>query len=203
MIEGKNKLIGIWIIAAVLVLLELYYWFPVYTGTYESMDSLFALSGWGIWVRLQIFLAVVLVFSVTYGFYKQRKWARYYTIVYLGYSGFWAIVSMFIWHWQVIEHYMYFVIYVIAIMYLLASRTRRYFGVETKDDFPSYAECNVYRYGDYTLYKREAELKKGGTRTFYYFCKEPSDKGSPCSKPDEYNVGINKKNGMPYLKKKK
>lgn len=200
MVEKNNRLVGLWILVAAILVGELYYWYPVYTGTWHDMESLFEFSTWGLWIWINIILSIVLVISVTYGFYKRKNWARIYTIAYCCYSGFWAIVSMFFWRWEITQHYLFFVLYVLVMVYLLISHVKSHF---CGDDFPSFAESHVYRYGDYTLYKQETKLKSGGARTRYFFCKNPSDKGKPCSKPDEYSVGINKRNGMPYLKKKR
>ena len=203
MMEDKKRSLGLLILAAVLILTELYYWYPVYTGTYEYMNSLFVFSGWAIWVWSQVILEFILVFSVTYGFYKRKNWARIYTIGYQCYTAFWAVVSMFIWHHDVLEHYIFFAISVVVVMYLMMSGVKKYFGVKIADDLPSSTKPSFYRHGDCTLYKREVKLKNGGTRIFYYFSKEPSNKGKPCNKPDDYEVGINKRSGIPFLKKKK
>ena len=199
MVEKKNRLIGLWILVAVILLVQLYYWYPVYTGTWEEMDSLFEFSAWGLFVWLNIFLDIILVISITYGFYKRRNWARVYTIAYFVYSSFWAIISMFVWGEEVILHYIYFIVYVVVIGYLLLSHVKDYFKCQ---DYPSYKESGVYRYGDYTLYKQKVKTK-AGTSTRYYFRKTPPADGEACSLPDKYTVGINSRNGMPYLKLKK
>jgi hypothetical protein len=60
----------------------------------------------------------------------------------------------------------------------------------------------AYRQGDYTLHKREVALKGGKMQTIYFFSKRKPSSGSPCDMPDGYEVGVNQRTGLPYLKKK-
>jgi hypothetical protein len=61
----------------------------------------------------------------------------------------------------------------------------------------------VYEYEGWTLYTRDVTLKGGREQTIYFFSKRtPRDKTSvPCEKPENYTVGVNKRTGLPYLKK--
>lgn len=56
--------------------------------------------------------------------------------------------------------------------------------------------------GDYTLHKRDVKLKGGKVQTIYFFAKSKPKSGKPCDMPDGYLVGVNKRTGLPYLKKK-
>ena len=60
----------------------------------------------------------------------------------------------------------------------------------------------AYEYEGWTLYTRDVELKGGRNQTIYFFSKRTPKSGSPCDKPDKYVVGVNKRTGLPYLKKK-
>lgn len=53
----------------------------------------------------------------------------------------------------------------------------------------------------WTLYKREVTLKGGRKQTIYFFSKRDPKSGTPCEKPDGYIVGVNKRTGLPFLKK--
>ncbi len=53
----------------------------------------------------------------------------------------------------------------------------------------------------WTLYKREVTLKGGRKQTIYFFSKRDPKSGTPCEKPDGYTVGVNKRTGLPFLKK--
>lgn len=60
-----------------------------------------------------------------------------------------------------------------------------------------------YKHNGYTLHTREVTFKSGHTQRIYFFCttgKKPKS-GVPCSKPEGYSVGTNKRTGLPYLKK--
>lgn len=59
----------------------------------------------------------------------------------------------------------------------------------------------AYKHGDYTLYSKEVNLKGGRTQTIYYFAKGKPKSGSPSEKPEGMVVGINKRTGLPFLKK--
>ena len=59
----------------------------------------------------------------------------------------------------------------------------------------------VYRYEEWTLYKKDVALKGGKTQTIYFFTKRTPKSGTPCDLPNGYIVGVNKRTGLPYLKK--
>jgi len=59
-----------------------------------------------------------------------------------------------------------------------------------------------FEYEGWTLYTREVELKGGRIQRIYFFSKRSPKSGTPCDKPDGYTVGVNKRTGLPYLKKK-
>ncbi|MFW6121264.1 MAG: hypothetical protein ACOC80_10265 [Petrotogales bacterium] len=60
----------------------------------------------------------------------------------------------------------------------------------------------VFTYEGWTLYKRDVTLKGGREQTIYFFSKRTPKSGTPCDKPVGYAVGVNKRTGLPYLKKK-
>jgi len=59
-----------------------------------------------------------------------------------------------------------------------------------------------YKHGKYTLYGKNVKLRGGRMQKIYYFAKKTPKSGSPCDKPDNKVVGVNKKTGLPYLKNK-
>ncbi|UCH71874.1 MAG: helix-hairpin-helix domain-containing protein, partial [Thermoplasmatales archaeon] len=69
-------------------------------------------------------------------------------------------------------------------------------GFETK-------RVKGYKYKKYMLYEKEVELKSGKKRKIHFFSKKKPDEGKPIKLPKGYRVKINKKTGVPYLKKKK
>ena len=60
----------------------------------------------------------------------------------------------------------------------------------------------AYQYEGWTLYTRDVKLKGGRNQTIYFFSKRQPKSGTPCDKPANYSVGVNKRTGLPYLKKK-
>ena len=74
----------------------------------------------------------------------------------------------------------------------------------SEDEIPQsqLKEIKGYKHKDYTLYKKEIMIgdKK---RTVHFFSKGEPDEGEPIELPAGFKVKINKKTGVPYLKKKK
>ena len=62
----------------------------------------------------------------------------------------------------------------------------------------------AYTQGNYTLHTKSVVLRGGRKQNIYFFCKggNKPKSGSPCDKPDNMTVGVNKRTGLPYLKKK-
>jgi hypothetical protein len=65
-------------------------------------------------------------------------------------------------------------------------------------------EVNImaYKHEGWTLYTRNVKLKGGRNQTIYFFSKRSPKSGTPCELPTGYAVGVNKRTGLPYLKKK-
>jgi len=60
----------------------------------------------------------------------------------------------------------------------------------------------VYKHENWTLYTRDVKLKGGKTVTIYFFSARVPKYGTPCDLPEGHTVGVNKRTGLPYLKKK-
>ncbi|MFW6119901.1 MAG: hypothetical protein ACOC80_03240, partial [Petrotogales bacterium] len=60
-----------------------------------------------------------------------------------------------------------------------------------------------YKYGEYTLYKKEIKTSTGKKRTVRFFSKKKPDVGEAVPLPEGYEVKINKRNKVPYLRRKK
>ena len=60
----------------------------------------------------------------------------------------------------------------------------------------------TYKHKDYTLYCREIKWMgtPGKKRTIYFFAKKIPEIGTPCDLPAGYEIGVNTKTSMPYLK---
>lgn len=61
-----------------------------------------------------------------------------------------------------------------------------------------------YTHQGWTLYSRDVKLKRGPKVTIYFFSKRKPKSGKPMGDmPAGYKIGVNKRTGLPYLKKKK
>ena len=60
----------------------------------------------------------------------------------------------------------------------------------------------VYIHEQWTLYTRIVHLKGGRSQEIYFFSKRTPPSGTPCDMPDGYTVGVNKRTGFLYLKRK-
>ena len=198
----KDRPIGILLFPFVIIVFNLYYWLPVLTGTWEMIDTILTPTPFNIFFWANVGLSIIEIAMVTVGFYYRNNYARFYEIGYLSYSTFWAFYSIFIMNWQIYEHYLYFVLYIVLISYLLMSDVKAYFTTDQEMNIcETIRKPDYYQLGEYILHRREVKKRGGGTRTFYFFSKELSDKGNPCNKPDDYIVTYNQKTGVPSLKK--
>jgi ERCC4-type nuclease len=64
-------------------------------------------------------------------------------------------------------------------------------------------ETKGYMHGDYTLYEKQVKIGKGKKRVVHFFSKAEPEDGEPIDLPPGFEVKVNKKTGVPYLKKKK
>jgi hypothetical protein len=62
---------------------------------------------------------------------------------------------------------------------------------------------DVCTYNEYTLYKRETTKPDGKKTIIHFFSKEKPYNSSSAQLPDGYQITVNKKTGIPYLKKKR
>ena len=61
----------------------------------------------------------------------------------------------------------------------------------------------VFKHEGWTLYKKDVKLKGGKIQTIYYFSKGTPKSGTPCDKPDNMIVGVNKRTDFHILKRSK
>ncbi len=64
-------------------------------------------------------------------------------------------------------------------------------------------DTSAYTHGDFTLYKKEIKTVTAKKRTVHFFSKKIPDVGEPVQMPENYEVKVNKRTGLPYLKKNK
>ena len=129
---SRDRLTGLWILAVFIFLFIIYYHSRPFIFDWEAEPyaDLFTISYWALVLWINIILDIILIYSITIGFYKRNNLARLYTIFYFCYSSFWNLYLLFIVRVWPYERYVWFVFYVIIIMYLLMSPVREYFGVK-------------------------------------------------------------------------
>ena len=75
--------------------------------------------------------------------------------------------------------------------------------LESKEKHSSKKTVNKkpYRHGAYALYKKEISIGNDNTRVVRFFSKEPPEDSQPSPLPSGYEVKINRKTGVPFIKK--
>ena len=61
--------------------------------------------------------------------------------------------------------------------------------------------AKIYKYGEWTLHKRDVTLKSGKSLTIHFFCKHKPKSGIPTDMPEGYEVGVSDRSKMPFLRK--
>lgn len=61
----------------------------------------------------------------------------------------------------------------------------------------------VFKYDKkWILYEREVRLSDGSKINIYFFSTRVPKRGNPSDLPEGYSVGVNKRTGLPYVKKR-
>jgi hypothetical protein len=92
---------------------------------------------------------------------------------------------------KVVEHAILVIIYVLMIIFLMTEYVKEYFR-----------RVSYFTYGPYTLYTRRVELLSGRILDIYFFSIKTPKSGTPTTMPEGYEVGVNERSGLPYLRKK-
>jgi hypothetical protein len=75
-------------------------------------------------------------------------------------------------------------------------------GASEASFHPLIPACFVaFVHNGYTLHAREIELKGGHKQVIYFFSQRNPKSGMPVEMPSGYAVAVNKRTGLPYLKK--
>ena len=204
-IKEERKGYGIKPVLALLLFLSLVFLVISVSRILENISGLQPL----IWIIL--ILSIISIPVIPYGFLKRKKWGLIYaflvSIIYTSVS-----IILLVSTGNIIIWYPLFILTFLSLISLVLSSTRQHFRpieeveekrVEIDEELLEETEEEAYKHGEFTLYKKMVPMKSGSTRVFYFFSKGVSDKGVPCSLPEGYEVHINKKSGVPYLKKKR
>lgn len=60
----------------------------------------------------------------------------------------------------------------------------------------------AFQHNGYTLHAREVVLKGGARQVIYFFSQRTPKSGLPVEMPEGYALSVNKRTGLPYLRKK-
>jgi hypothetical protein len=60
---------------------------------------------------------------------------------------------------------------------------------------------NVFHYNNYTLYKKDISIDEDKKRTVHFFSRDEPEEGVATILPDGYEVKVNRKTGVPFIKK--
>ena len=63
-------------------------------------------------------------------------------------------------------------------------------------------KTEIFKYGDYVLYQKKIKIDKDVERKIHFFSKVEPDDGVSVKLPEGYIVKVNKKTGVPYLRRK-
>jgi hypothetical protein len=157
----------------------------------------FSLDSIVMWI--DVFLIILSLIIIPYGFVKRKNWARLYAFVFLS----WSIVRTIVYIAMTGEKligFLLFVLFVISMMYLLSSPVKRYFG-RISDAIVPVEIPKEYTYGLYTLYTELVLLKNGKNQIIYFFSKRKPKSGTPAVFPEGFTVEVSERSGLPYLKK--
>jgi hypothetical protein len=164
-----------------------------------DLSTFLSVSLTSIVMWIDVFLIILSLISIPYGFVKRKNWARIYAFVFLS----WLIVRTIVYIAMTGEKligFLLLVLFVISMMYLLSSPVKRYFGRIFEAIVPVEI-LKGYTYGLYTLYTELVRLKNGKNQIIYFFSKRKPKSGTPTTLPDGFQVEISKRSGLPYLKK--
>jgi hypothetical protein len=204
MMERKEFPIGILLFIIFIIVLDVVYlfyfiYYLMFVGGYLSKFLSFSILSIVMWI--DVFLTVLSLVIIPYGFLKRKNWARIYAVVFLSWSAFGAIDYIGMTGEKIIR-FPLFVIYVVLVMYLLMSSVKRYFGKISMAIVPSEI-MKEYKYGNYTLYSKLVRLKNGKTQIIYFFSKRIPKSGNSTTFPFGFEVEVSKRSGLPYLKKRR
>ncbi|HDD57432.1 MAG TPA: DUF2188 domain-containing protein [Thermoplasmatales archaeon] len=186
----NREILGAIVFLVTLVGVEIFFFYSFFTHGLLVIYgySLFSLEL--LYSGVLTFLLIVTALSlllILYGFKMRRRWTRKFAIFFILWAMLWPLWGIVVWKY-IIEQIVLLIIYAILIIYLLSEYAKEYFS-------------NIFRYGKYTLYKREVVLKSGKRLTIYFFSEHRPKSGIPTAMPEGYIVKINPRSNMPYLEK--
>ena len=75
--------------------------------------------------------------------------------------------------------------------------------IQIEEELPEWNSIKeTYKQGEYTLYTKEVIMRGGRKQRIYFFSKKVPENAVPTYLPEGYKIKINKRTGLPFLKKK-
>ena len=202
MMDRKEFPIGIVLFILLIIILDVVFLFYLtynlmFIDGYLTAFLSFSIISIVRWIN--VLFAILSLIIIPYGFIKRKNWARIFALVLLSWSAFEAI-GYIVMTGEKIVPFLLYIMYVLLVMYLLMSSVKRYFKKSSITNVPS--EINKgYTYGDYTLYSKRVRLKNAKIQIIYFFSKRKPKSGTPTALPVGFEVRVNDRSGLPYLKK--
>lgn len=187
----KNTPVGITALLLSLIGLQIYYFYSfINSGLFSHYG--YNLSGLSTILQPLIlsFLFTITAISlilIIYAFLLRRIWGRKFTILFIIWAMTWSIWSLLVGN-LVILNLILMMIYGCMILILSLTPVVEYFK-------------NIFKFGDYTLYKRIVALKSKRIVTIHFFSKKIPKSGEPTYIPYGYEVHVSSRSKMPYLQK--
>ena len=188
----KNKKTNIYTLIAIItiILLDLYSFYSFSTLANIGLSTKILAHS------INLLWTLIALLAITYGFIKRKKWLKLIATMFLTWSIIWFIGILII-EKTILQTAATIGICLILLVYFVRASDENLFTTRNID---KKEKNNVFKLGEYTLYKREIKTKGKKTRVLYYLSKKRVENGQPCQKPPGYEVFINKK-GIPYIKK--
>lgn len=177
----------------------LFYLADSFLFTNGDLSTFLSFSLPSIVMWIDVFLIILSLIIIPYGFVKRKNWARIYAFVFLS----WLIVRTIVYIFTTGEKligFLLFALFILSLMYLFMSPVKRYFGRISEAIVPVEIP-KEYTYGLYILYTELVRLKNGKNQIIYFFSKRKPKSGTPTTLPDGFQVEVSKRSGLPYLKK--
>ena len=191
MYKVKDLRVGVAVFLSVLLIAEIYFMVSFFThGLFVrygySMESLMFIPYLLVILLLlsAITISTILIF---YGFFQRKEWTLIFSKLFVGWSMIWPIWGILV-GLNLVEQILLLLIYLFLILLLNTPLIKEHF-------------VKVFRFGKYTLYKKDVELKSGKRLTIYFFSEGTPKSGTPTTMPEGYRVEVNERSKMPYLKK--
>ena len=191
MYKVKDLRVGVAVFLSVLLIAEIYFMVSFFThGLFVrygySMGSLMFIP-YLLVILLLLSAITVSTILIFYGFFQRKEWTLIFSKLFVGWSMIWPVWGILV-GLNLAEQIVLLLIYIFLILLLNTSLIKEHF-------------VKVFRFGKYTLYKRDVELKSGKRLTIYFFSEGTPKSGTPTTMPEGYKVEVNERSKMPYLKK--